>query len=110
MRTRVFPGVVMDFEEVPDASQPAFKIFVADLATRMHAIKAKVLITLPAFDDSYDYHFFGQTTDSVILMNYDEHWPESAAGPVASYSWFVQNLRHALRLIPPGKLLMGIGS
>ena len=33
-----------------------------------------MLISLPAADSSYDYHFFGQVTDGIILMNYDEHW------------------------------------
>jgi cellulose synthase/poly-beta-1,6-N-acetylglucosamine synthase-like glycosyltransferase/spore germination protein YaaH/peptidoglycan/xylan/chitin deacetylase (PgdA/CDA1 family) len=110
IKARSFPGVVLDFEEVPEPSQPAFRKFVAQLAARMHAIGAKILITLPASDDSYDYHFFGQTTDEVILMDYDEHWADSPPGAVASYSWFVQNLQQATRVIPPAKLMMGIGS
>jgi cellulose synthase/poly-beta-1,6-N-acetylglucosamine synthase-like glycosyltransferase/spore germination protein YaaH/peptidoglycan/xylan/chitin deacetylase (PgdA/CDA1 family) len=110
IRIRSFPGVVLDFEEVPEASQPALRKFVAEFATRMHALGAKFLMTLPASDDSYDYHFFGQTVDSVILMNYDEHWPQSSSGPVASHSWFVQNLRRAVGLIAREKLLVGIGS
>jgi cellulose synthase/poly-beta-1,6-N-acetylglucosamine synthase-like glycosyltransferase/spore germination protein YaaH/peptidoglycan/xylan/chitin deacetylase (PgdA/CDA1 family) len=109
VKMRAFPGVVLDFEEIPPASQPAFRKFVADLVARLHKGSAKVLIALPAADENYDYRFFGQNTDGVILMNYDEHDSESAAGPIASYSWFVANLNRALQRIPPEKLLAGIG-
>jgi len=109
VRLRGFPGVVMDFEEIPNGSQLAFRKFVSQLALRLHKSSAKVLIALPAEDESYDYRFYGQTTDGVILMNYDEHDSQSAAGPVASYPWFVKSLRRALQRIPPDKLLVGIG-
>jgi len=109
VQLRGFPGIVLDIEETPKDSLPVFRLFVAQLALRLHRSGAKLLIALPAADTNLDFRFFGQTTDGVILMNYDEHESESPPGPVASYSWFVANLRQALQQIPPGKLLAGIG-
>ena len=37
------------------------------------------------------------------VMNYDEHYPGAASGPVASQDWFVDNLKFAERVIPREK-------
>jgi cellulose synthase/poly-beta-1,6-N-acetylglucosamine synthase-like glycosyltransferase/spore germination protein YaaH/peptidoglycan/xylan/chitin deacetylase (PgdA/CDA1 family) len=110
VRIRRFAGVVLDFEEVPESSQHAFRQFVVELTARMRGLGGKVLVSLPAADASYDYQFFGQATDGIILMDYDEHWPGSAPGPVASQRWFVKNLGQISRLVPREKVLVGIGS
>src|SRR5712691_9966630 len=53
-------GIVVDFEEVPDASQAHFRAFIGELAPAMHAVGLKLMIALPARDDAYDYEFFGK--------------------------------------------------
>jgi hypothetical protein len=90
-------GIVVDFEEVPDASQAHFRQFAAELAASLHAANLKLMMALPARDDSYDYQFFGKQCDAIILMNYDQHWLTSPPGPIAAQDWFVENLRQ-LRL------------
>jgi len=109
VRIRRFAGVVLDFEEVPESSQGSFRQFVTLLTERIHKLGAKVLISLPASDPSFDYRFFGQVADSVIIMNYDEHWSDGPPGPVASYPWFVGNMQQISRKIPREKILVGIG-
>lgn len=109
VRIRRFAGVVLDFEEVPESSQSGFRKFVTLLAERIQGLGAKVLISLPASDPSFDYRFFGQVADGVIIMNYDEHWSDGSAGPVASYPWFVKNIQQISRRIPREKILVGIG-
>ncbi len=74
-------GIVVDFEEVPEATQPQFRQFIGELAPALHAVGLKVMIALPARDDAYDYGFFGHETDAIILMNYDQHWLTSEPGP-----------------------------
>jgi len=103
-------GIVVDFEEVPDASQPHFKEFAAQLATSLHAANLKLMMALPARDDSYDYQFFGKQCDAIILMNYDQHWLTSPPGPIASQDWFVENLRQIKEVVPPQKIVVGIAN
>src|SRR6266851_2354933 len=67
-------GVVVDFEEVPDATQPHFREFAAELGPALHSVGLKLMIALPARDDAYDYKFFGKECDAIVLMNYDQHW------------------------------------
>ncbi len=64
-------GIVVDFEEVPDASQAHFRAFIGGLAPAMHSVGLKLMIALPARDDVYDYEYFGKQCDAIVLMNYD---------------------------------------
>ena len=43
-------------------------------------------------------------------MDYDQHSGASAAGPIASQDWFVDNLENVLKLVPKDKLMCGIGA
>src|SRR5215472_16239968 len=83
------PGIVVDFEEVPQESQENFQHFVHDLSAALHAANLKLMVALPAADWSYDYKYFASQADAIILMNYDFHWPSSAPGPVVAQDWFV---------------------
>src|SRR6266404_4320536 len=103
-------GIVVDFEEVPDASQENFQKFIGQFAPAMHAVGLKLMIALPARDDSYDYEFFGKETDAIILMNYDQHWLTSPPGPIAAQDWFVENLRQVLEVVPAQKIVVGIAN
>jgi len=103
-------GIVVDFEEVPDDSQAQFRQFAAELSASLHAASLKLMMALPARDDSYDYQFFGKVCDAIILMNYDEHWVTSPPGPIASQDWFVENLRQIKEVVPPQKIVVGIAN
>jgi cellulose synthase/poly-beta-1,6-N-acetylglucosamine synthase-like glycosyltransferase/spore germination protein YaaH/peptidoglycan/xylan/chitin deacetylase (PgdA/CDA1 family) len=103
-------GIVVDFEEVPDESQDNFQEFIGEFAPAMHAVGLKLMIALPARDDSYDYEFFGKVTDAIILMNYDQHWLTSPPGPIAAQDWFVENLRQVLEVVPAQKIVVGIAN
>ena len=103
-------GVVVDFEEVPDATQPHFREFAAELGPALHSVGLKLMIALPARDDAYDYKFFGRECDAIVLMNYDQHWLTSPPGPVAAQDWFVENLRQVLEDVPAQKVVVGIAN
>ena len=103
-------GIVVDFEEVPEASQAHFRQFAAELESALHSEGLKLMIALPARDDIYDYKFFGKHCDAVVLMNYDEHWLTSAPGPIASQDWYVENLRQVMKEVPAQKIIVAVGS
>jgi peptidoglycan-N-acetylglucosamine deacetylase len=103
-------GIVVDFEEVPEASQAHFRQFATELAASLHAVNLKLMIALPARDDDYDYEFFGKQCDAIILMNYDQHWLTSPPGPIAAQDWFVENLRQIREVVPAQKIVVGIAN
>ena len=103
-------GIVVDFEDVPDASQAHFRKFAADLAAGLHSAGLKLMVALPARDDAYDYEFFGKQCDAVVLMNYDQHWLTSPPGPIASQDWYVENVRQVLDVVPAQKVIVAVGN
>lgn len=103
-------GIIVDFEEIPDASQANFRQFIAELAAALHSSGLKLMVALPARDDAYDYGFFGKQCDAIVLMNYDQHWLTSPAGPIAAQDWFVENLRQVLQVVPASHIVVGIAN
>jgi cellulose synthase/poly-beta-1,6-N-acetylglucosamine synthase-like glycosyltransferase/peptidoglycan/xylan/chitin deacetylase (PgdA/CDA1 family)/spore germination protein YaaH len=104
------PGIVVDFESLPESNQKDFQSFIHDLSADLHARNLKLMVALPAADWSYDYKFFAAQTDAIILMNYDFHWPTSAPGPIAPQDWFQRNIDNILKLVPANKIVMGIAN
>lgn len=105
-----FAGVTVDFEEVPDSSQPALRSFMSQLTGALRIFGLKVSQCLPAQDESYDYQFFGAVTDFVCLMNYDQHWSSSEPGPIAAQGWFGDILARRAQEIPPEKLVLAMAN
>src|SRR5579862_1166191 len=105
-----FAGLVVDFEEIPDKSQKDFSQFMSELAADLHNQNLKLMVCLPAADWIYDYAGIGKSSDAIILMNYDQHWLTSGAGPIAAQDWFVRNIDAITKLVPPQKLVMGIAN
>src|SRR5712671_769428 len=105
-----FAGLVVDFEEIPEKSQKDFSQFISELAADLHSSNLKLMVALPAADWIYDYAGIGKSADAVILMNYDQHWRTSGPGPIAAQDWFVRNIEAITKLVPPGKLVMGIAN
>jgi len=103
-------GIVVDLEDVPDTSQANFREFAGELAPALHSAGLKLMIALPARNDAYDYAFFGKQCDAIVLMNYDEHWREASAGPIASQDWYVENLKQVMEIVPPEKIIVAIAS
>jgi peptidoglycan-N-acetylglucosamine deacetylase len=104
------PGLVVDFEQVPQSSMPDFNHFIHDLGESLRAANLKLMIALPAADWSYDYKYLAAQTDAMILMNYDLHYPTSDPGPIASQDWFVTNIQNITKLVPAEKIVMGIAN
>ena len=105
-----FRGVSVDFEDFPRAAQPGFNTLIGEMARDLHARGLKIYINVPADDDDFNYKYLAETSDGLILMDYDEHQSESEAGPVASQDFFVSNIQKALKVVPRDKLIVGIGN
>jgi len=103
-------GVVVDFEEVPQKTEKHPQEFIGELAPALHAVGLKLMISLPAQDDTFDYAFYGKQCDAVVIMNYDQHWPAASPGPIAAQDWFTENLHDLLKAIPAQKMIVGIAN
>ena len=105
-----YRGVSLDLEGFPGSSQPGFRALATELEADLHARGLKLYVNVPAGDDDFDYKYLAVHSDGLILMDYDQHSGGSAAGPIASQDWFVDNLENVLKLVPKDKLMCGIGA
>ena len=106
-----YDGLQIDFELVPIRAGDAYlsflrelraglgdKIFTVALAARTRTISG----------DVYDYEKIKPIVDRILVMAYDEHWSTSEPGPIASMGWCQRVAQHALNVIGPEKLIMGL--
>lgn len=104
-----FDGVQIDFEAVASRDNDAFYAFLCLLKKDLG--DKTLSVALPACImgkyDSFGYERIGKVVDRVIVMAYDEHWSESAPGPVASMDWCKKVAAYAVSKVPSRKLVMG---
>jgi cellulose synthase/poly-beta-1,6-N-acetylglucosamine synthase-like glycosyltransferase/peptidoglycan/xylan/chitin deacetylase (PgdA/CDA1 family)/spore germination protein YaaH len=105
-----YRGLMVDFETFPNKGQPGYLALLRELSGDLHNRGLRLYISVPARDPDWNYAAMAATADGVVLMNYDEHDPGAAAGPVASQDWFVDNLKAAEHIIPREKLICAIGN
>jgi cellulose synthase/poly-beta-1,6-N-acetylglucosamine synthase-like glycosyltransferase/spore germination protein YaaH/peptidoglycan/xylan/chitin deacetylase (PgdA/CDA1 family) len=105
-----FRGLMVDFEAFPSSGQKGYVALLNELSSDLHAKGMKLYVSVPAHNKEFDYAAISAPADGVVVMNYDEHYPGSASGPVASQDWFVDNLKFAVNAIPREKLICAIAN
>ncbi|MCU1303910.1 MAG: polysaccharide deacetylase [Candidatus Sulfotelmatobacter sp.] len=105
-----FRGLMVDFEAFPKIGQPGYVALLNELSSDLHARGMKLYVSVPAHNEEFDYPAIAAPADGVVVMNYDEHYPGAASGPVASQDWFADNLKFAVTVIPREKLICAIAN
>ena len=105
-----YRGLIIDFEAFPPSGHPGYVALLQELSGDLHARGMKLYVAVPPHSNDYNYAAIGAAADGVVLMNYDEHYPGAASGPVASQDWFVQNLKFAESVIPREKIICAIAN
>ena len=105
-----YRGLMIDFEDFPKKGQPGYLALLKDLSSDLHAKGMKLYVSVQARNTDFNYPAVAASADGVVVMNYDEHYPGSTPGPVASQDWFVANLTAVKRVVPLDKLICAIGN
>jgi len=105
-----FRGLMIDFEDFPQKAQPGYMALLNELSGDLHAKGMKLYVSVQARNADFDYPAVAALADGVIVMNYDEHYPGAAPGPVASQDWFVRNLTAIKKVVPQEKVICAIGN
>ena len=105
-----YHGLSLDFENLPDNADEAYMQFIEELYPAMHARNLRLYINIPALTEEADLKRFAANADGVLVMNYDQHELESEPGPIAAQSWFLDNLRRVLKVVPKEKIICGVGN
>jgi cellulose synthase/poly-beta-1,6-N-acetylglucosamine synthase-like glycosyltransferase/peptidoglycan/xylan/chitin deacetylase (PgdA/CDA1 family) len=73
----------------------------------MHGKELSVAVEVGRSDE--EIRLLAQNADYVVAMIYDEHGEQSAPGPITSITFLSDNLRRITRLVPPQRLVLGVG-
>jgi cellulose synthase/poly-beta-1,6-N-acetylglucosamine synthase-like glycosyltransferase/peptidoglycan/xylan/chitin deacetylase (PgdA/CDA1 family)/spore germination protein YaaH len=105
-----YRGLSLDFENLNDASYPAYMQFIAEIYGQLHARDLRLYVnSASGLEDRY-LKQLAASSDGIILMNYDQHEVESDPGPIAAQSWFIANLQRVLQVVPRNKIICAIGN
>jgi cellulose synthase/poly-beta-1,6-N-acetylglucosamine synthase-like glycosyltransferase/peptidoglycan/xylan/chitin deacetylase (PgdA/CDA1 family)/spore germination protein YaaH len=110
MSQHKFPGLVVDFEQVPETSYGDLKTFLSDLSASFAPHGWLIVQTVPFDDKTWPYEEYADIADYTILMAYDQHDDSDESGPIAAQDWFEQNLGERMRVLDPASTIIGIGN
>jgi len=105
-----YRGLMIDFESFPKKGQAGYVSLLQELSSDLHAKGMKLYVSVQVRNEDFDYKAIAAAVDGVIIMNYDEHYPGGAPGPVASQDWFMDNLEAAVKEILKEKLIVAIAN
>ncbi|HEX7480645.1 MAG TPA: glycosyltransferase [Polyangiales bacterium] len=103
-------GLNLDLEELHPEDSESFLEFIVELRKLLHAHSMRLTVDVPVHDPAFDYEYIGDVADAVMIMAYDQHYPGSQSGPVASRAWLAQGLDDLLPRLPLDRVVMVLGS
>jgi len=105
-----FPGVCVDFEEPPPATQQALLTFMQELHQEFAAKGLFVIQAVPFDDADWHYKDYAAATDYLMLMAYDQHWAGSDPGSVAAQDWYERNIANRMHDLDSSKTIIALGN
>jgi len=106
----VYRGLSLDLENIPDNAQEAYLQFIQALYSEMHARNLRLYINVEISTDDDTLKRMAANSDGLLIMNYDEHEEGSEPGPIASQTWFLDNLKRVLKVVPKEKIICAVGN
>ncbi|HMJ08988.1 MAG TPA: glycosyl hydrolase family 18 protein, partial [Pyrinomonadaceae bacterium] len=105
-----FGGITIDIEEVPARSQMDLYEFVSQLHTEFQKRGLILAQAVPFDNPEWNYAAYGNITDYLMLMAYDQHWSTGDAGPVAGQDWFESLLKKRMAELRPERTIVCFGN
>jgi cellulose synthase/poly-beta-1,6-N-acetylglucosamine synthase-like glycosyltransferase/peptidoglycan/xylan/chitin deacetylase (PgdA/CDA1 family)/spore germination protein YaaH len=106
----VYRGLSLDLENLPDEADESYLVFIQELYAQLHPRNLRLYVSTAVSTEDDDLKRIAANSDGIVLMNYDEHEVESQPGPIASQTWFVDNLKRVMKVVPKERLICAIGN
>jgi peptidoglycan-N-acetylglucosamine deacetylase len=103
-------GTTLDLEGFGPEEQPQVLAFARALGDAMHAVGRLATQAIAVGDSDSYIRRAGAVNDKLFPMLFDEHYPQSEPGPVASQQFYATQARRFARLVSPSKLILMIGA
>jgi cellulose synthase/poly-beta-1,6-N-acetylglucosamine synthase-like glycosyltransferase/spore germination protein YaaH/peptidoglycan/xylan/chitin deacetylase (PgdA/CDA1 family) len=106
---RGWGGYVFDLENLSKPALAQYPAFLAKARAALKPLGREVWVAVPFNDDAWNLRKFGQVSDTVMLMAFDEHWGTGAPGPTASQEWFEKILAADMSQLDPSRTMVIFG-
>jgi cellulose synthase/poly-beta-1,6-N-acetylglucosamine synthase-like glycosyltransferase/peptidoglycan/xylan/chitin deacetylase (PgdA/CDA1 family)/spore germination protein YaaH len=103
-------GLNLDLEELRPEDSEAFLELIVELRAALHARSMRLTVDVPFHDPAFDFEYIGDVADAVMVMAYDQHYPLSEPGPVASRTWLKESYDEVLVRLPPDRVVIVLGN
>ncbi len=108
-KTKGYSGYVFDLESMSYPSLVYYPALLAEARAALRPLGREVWVSVPVADTTWDLKKFQSVADTVVLMAYDEHWANGAAGPAASEDWFEGVLKTDMAQLDPAHTIVALG-
>jgi len=105
-----FAGVNIDLEQLRKGDRERLVDFMRELRQKLSPEGYLITQSIPVDDEAYDGRRLAEYNDYIVPMVYDEHYQSGEPGPVASEAWFEGEMDKLLKVLPPEKTVVGVGS
>ncbi|MCS6800757.1 MAG: glycosyl hydrolase family 18 protein [Chloroflexota bacterium] len=117
VRDHDYDGLNIDFEALEPSDRAGLTAFMQELSAKLRplgklttiAVAAKPRELTTGWAGAYDYAALGRVSDYVVLMTYAYHPASGPPGSTAPIDWVRRTAEYAASVVPPQKLLLGIG-
>jgi peptidoglycan-N-acetylglucosamine deacetylase len=109
LETNKFQGLTIDFEEVPANAHNNLRAFLTEMSQAFAEHGLVIVLAVPFDDDSWPYATYAKIADFLLLMGYDQHEEEGAAGSIAGQSWFEKTLDKRMKDLDPDHTIVAVG-
>lgn len=127
-RARAYDGIDFNYEQLALTTSPAvaarvrraYSAFIRDVCAGLRAARKQCVVTvMPRTDDRYsvwrsklipgvyDYAALGAAATKLRVMAYDQHAPNTVAGPIAGYPWVAAIARYTRSKVARAKVELG---
>ncbi|MEI6603467.1 MAG: polysaccharide deacetylase family protein [Clostridia bacterium] len=109
LNTYSLKGINVDVESIPITAKNDYLDFLDELKIELHAEQKYLTVDVPMNNESFDYEAISLIADLIIVMAYDESYPEGNPGPIASKAWFETGIDEVLTKIDKKKTIIACG-
>lgn len=110
IRANKFQGLNIDFEQVPPAAYGDLELFLKEMSVAFSQNGWVLTQSTPFENDSWPYARFAKYLDYTILMAYDQHDDVDPPGAIAGETWYETMLDKRIKVLPPNRTIIAVGS
>ncbi len=105
-----FQGINLNFENFQTGDSGKLPAFVETLRNEFHGTSLLISFTFRAGIQNLPLQRLGKMCDFIVMLGFGEHTPKTEPGPLASLTWFANELQDVLTKVPASKLIVGLAS